>query len=178
MKKWSDYIDYWAVDWDFQNDTFMQGWVAYRTRKKRKIPLVSDMHAYEKPGRYRVLVKVIDVFPDPAPGFVESGYQFMVSGDIFRGRYREDYENPTPIEPDNALEYTIPLPHANHTFQTGHRLMIQIQSSWFPLYDRNPQTYVDSIMFAPADAYKAQRHRIHHDDQNAPYIEFRVDSEQ
>jgi len=124
------------------------------------------------------IVKVIDVFPDPAPDLVESGYQLMVSGDIFRGRYREDYENPTPIQPDKAFEYTIPLPHANHTFQTGHRLMIQIQSSWFPLYDRNPQTYVDSIMFAPADAYEAQRHRIHHDDQNATYIEFRVDSEQ
>jgi DNA modification methylase len=62
VKKWSDYIDYWAVDWDFQNDTFMQGWVAYRTRKERKISLVSDPHTYEKPGKYRILVKVIDIF--------------------------------------------------------------------------------------------------------------------
>ena len=62
VKKWSDYIDYWAVDWDFQNDTFMQGWVAYRTRKERKLPLTSDAHAYEKPGKYRILVKVIDIF--------------------------------------------------------------------------------------------------------------------
>jgi adenine-specific DNA-methyltransferase len=62
VKKWSDYIDYWAVDWDFQNDTFMQGWVAYRTRKERKLPLVSDPHPYEKRGRYRILVKVIDIF--------------------------------------------------------------------------------------------------------------------
>jgi len=62
IKKWSDYIDYWAVDWDFQNDTFMQGWVAYRTRKERKLPLVSDPYTYEKPGRYRILVKVIDIF--------------------------------------------------------------------------------------------------------------------
>ncbi len=75
IKKWSDYIDYWAVDWDFQNDTFMQGWVAYRTRKERKLPLVSDPHIYDlsaaqrvsaaqagKPGKYRVLVKVIDIF--------------------------------------------------------------------------------------------------------------------
>jgi DNA modification methylase len=62
IKKWSDYIDYWAVDWDFQNDTFMQGWVAYRTRKERKLPLVSDTHTYEKPGKYRILVKVIDIF--------------------------------------------------------------------------------------------------------------------
>ena len=62
VRRWSDYIDYWAVDWDFQNDTFMQGWVAYRTRKERKLPLVSDLNAYDKPGRYRVLLKVIDVF--------------------------------------------------------------------------------------------------------------------
>jgi len=62
VKKWLDYIDYWAVDWDFQNDTFMQGWVAYRTRKERKLPLASDPHAYEKTGEYRILVKVIDIF--------------------------------------------------------------------------------------------------------------------
>ena len=60
--KWSDYIDYWAVDWDFRNDTFMQGWVAYRTRKVRSLPLTSDPHTYEKQGKHRILVKVIDIF--------------------------------------------------------------------------------------------------------------------
>jgi len=62
VKKWSDYIDYWSVDWDFQNDTFMQGWVAYRTRRERKLPLACDPHTYEKAGKYRILVKVIDIF--------------------------------------------------------------------------------------------------------------------
>ena len=62
VKKWSDYIDYWAVDWDFQNDTFMQAWVAFRTRKERKLPLVSDPHTYPAKGKYRILVKVIDIF--------------------------------------------------------------------------------------------------------------------
>ena len=62
VKQWSDYIDYWAVDWDFQNDTFMQGWVAYRTRKERSLQLASDTHTYEKAGEYRILVKVIDIF--------------------------------------------------------------------------------------------------------------------
>jgi hypothetical protein len=62
VKKWSDYIDYWAVDWDFQNDTFMQGWVTYRTRKDRTLLLTSDPHFYEKPGKHRVLVKVVDIF--------------------------------------------------------------------------------------------------------------------
>jgi adenine-specific DNA-methyltransferase len=62
IKKWSDYIDYWAVDWDFQNDTFMQDWVTYRTRRDRKLSLTSDPYTYDKPGRYRVLVKVVDIF--------------------------------------------------------------------------------------------------------------------
>jgi adenine-specific DNA-methyltransferase len=62
IKKWSDYIDYWAVDWDFRNDTFMQGWMTYRTRKDRTLALSSDLHTYERPGRYQVLVKVVDIF--------------------------------------------------------------------------------------------------------------------
>jgi hypothetical protein len=62
IKKWSDYIDYWAVDWNFQNDTFMNGWVAYRTRKERKLPLSSDPHVYDTPGRYSIMVKVVDIF--------------------------------------------------------------------------------------------------------------------
>jgi len=62
VKKWSDYIDYWAVDWDFQNDTFMNGWVAYRTRKERNLPLKSDLHTYEEPGKYTIMVKIVDIF--------------------------------------------------------------------------------------------------------------------
>jgi hypothetical protein len=62
VKKWSDYIDYWAVDWDFRSDTFMQGWVAYRTHKERNLPLVTDPHTYQQPGKHRILVKVIDIF--------------------------------------------------------------------------------------------------------------------
>ena len=62
VKQWSDYIDYWAVDWDFRNDTFMQGWVTYRTRKERSLQLASDKHTYQEAGKYRILVKVIDIF--------------------------------------------------------------------------------------------------------------------
>lgn len=62
IKLWSDYIDYWAIDWDFQNDTFMNGWVAYRTRKERKLPLKSDPNTYEKPGKYTIMVKAVDIF--------------------------------------------------------------------------------------------------------------------
>jgi predicted acyl esterase len=70
-----------------------------------------------------------------------------------------------------VLAYEIPLPHANHTFRPGHRLMVQVQSTWFPLYDRNPQTFVPSIMTAPPEAYRVQRHRVHHSAASATYVE-------
>ncbi|MEN8204202.1 MAG: CocE/NonD family hydrolase [Bacteroidota bacterium] len=108
------------------------------------------------------VVKLIDVYAGVEEDFVMSGYQLMISGDIFRGRYREDFEHAAPLAPDTPLEYQIPLPHVNHTFLPGHSIMVQVQSTWFPLYDLNPQTFVPSIMTAPDTAYKAQRHRIHH----------------
>ena len=72
VEKWSDYVDYWAVDWDFRNDSFTQGWVAYRTRRDRTLPLVSDSHEYEEPGTYRVAVKAIDVFGNDTTRVVEA----------------------------------------------------------------------------------------------------------
>jgi putative CocE/NonD family hydrolase len=123
------------------------------------------------------VVKLIDVYPDDDPGSFEmSGYQLMVSADIFRGRYRESFEQPTPLAAGQVLAYAIPLPHANHTFRAGHRLMVQVQSSWFPLYDRNPQTFVPSIMTAPPEAYRAQRHRVHHAPGRATHLELPVDA--
>jgi len=121
------------------------------------------------------VVKLIDVYPDDNPEFEMSGYQLMISGEIFRGRYRENHEEPIAIVPNKALDYSIPLPHVNHTFKAGHRLMVQVQSTWFPLYDRNPQTFVPSIMTAPPEAYKSQTHSIHHGPDNQSYIELLVD---
>ncbi len=121
------------------------------------------------------VVKLIDVYPDDSADSVMSGYQLMISADIFRGRYREDLAKPEPIAPNTVFEYTVPLPHVNHTLLPGHRLMVQVQSSWFPLYDRNPQTYVPSIMSAPDSAYTKQRHRIHHGAEHSTYIVFRTD---
>jgi putative CocE/NonD family hydrolase len=108
------------------------------------------------------VVKLIDVYAGVEEKFEMSGFQLMISGDILRGRYREDFEQAEAIVPDTALEYRIPLPHVSHTFLPGHRIMVQVQSTWFPLYDLNPQTFVPSIMYAPDSAYKKQRHRIHH----------------
>ena len=124
------------------------------------------------------VVKLIDVYPDDySPSFEMSGFQLMVSGDILRGRYRENFDEPRPLTPGKVLEYSITLPNVNHTFLPGHRLMVHVQSTWFPLYDRNPQTFVESIMDAPPSSYKAQRHRIHHSIPNPTHLEILVDSE-
>lgn len=123
------------------------------------------------------VVKLIDAYPDDSPeGLEMSGYQLMVAADIFRGRYRESLEEPRPITPGQALEYRLPLPVVSHTFRSGHRLMVQVQSSWFPLYDRNPQTFVPSIMTAPPESYRAQRHRVHHSAAHATHLELLVDA--
>jgi predicted acyl esterase len=81
--------------------------------------------------------------------------------DIFRGRYRESFSTPKPIESGKPLTYRIALPNANHVFLPGHRIMVQIQSSWFPLYDRNPQTYVDNIFWAKPEDFKKATQRVY-----------------
>jgi putative CocE/NonD family hydrolase len=122
------------------------------------------------------VVKLIDVFPDDEPSSLEmSGYELMVSADIFRGRYRESRETPRALEAGRVLEYTIPLPPVDHTFRPGPRLMVQVQSTWFPLYDRNPQTFVPSIMTAPAFAYRPARQRIYHSAAHPTNLELLVD---
>jgi hypothetical protein len=82
------------------------------------------------------------------------GYQLMVAADILRGRYRESFSNPKPIPSDRPEVFRFALPTSNHVFLPGHRIMVQVQSSWFPLYDRNPQTYVENIFFAKPNDYR------------------------
>ena len=121
------------------------------------------------------VVKIIDVWPPEYPNDPKlGGYQQMISADIFRGRYREDFSKPKAIEPGKVLEYRIRLPQANHTFLPGHRIMVQIQSSWFPLYDRNPQTFVPNIMFAPPESYLKATQRIWRTAEQASAIELPV----
>jgi len=108
------------------------------------------------------VVKLIDIYPDEYPAQPAlGGYQLGIGMDIFRGRYRESFERPAPVAPDRPLEYRFTLPHANHVFRPGHRIMVQIQSSWFPLYDRNPQTYVENIFFAKPGDYARAVQRVY-----------------
>jgi putative CocE/NonD family hydrolase len=118
------------------------------------------------------VVKLIDVYPDEVagqPGL--GGYQLMVAADIFRGRYRESLETPKAIAADTPLLYRFALPTANHVFLAGHRMMVQIQSSWFPLYDRNPQTFVANIFWAKPGDYKKAVQRIFHAPGQMSFVE-------
>ena len=108
------------------------------------------------------VVKLIDVYPDEVPGHPElGGYQLPVAMDIFRGRYRSSLAKPEPVKSNKALPYEFALPTTNHVFLPGHKLMVQVQSAWFPLYDRNPQTYVDNIFFAQPKDYKKATERVY-----------------
>ncbi len=121
------------------------------------------------------VVKVIDVYPDQVAGDAEmGGYQLMISADIFRGRYRESLENPKAIEAGKPLLYKFALPTANHVFLPGHRMMVQVQSSWFPLYDRNPQTFVQNIFWAKPQDYQKATQRVFHSEGQVSFVELPV----
>jgi putative CocE/NonD family hydrolase len=117
------------------------------------------------------VVKLIDVYPDEYPTQREmGGYQLPIAMDILRGRYRESFSKPQALKPNVPLSYRFALPPANHVFLPGHRIMVQVQSSWFPLYDRNPQTFVDNIFFAAPAAYRKATIHVYHSDVNASFI--------
>ncbi len=106
--------------------------------------------------------KLIDVYPDTVPGRPElQGYELMVTGDIMRGRYRNNWGRSEGIPPNTIQPFTVDLHQQAYTFQKGHRIMVQVQSTWFPLYDRNPQTFVPNIFQAPVENYKARVHRVY-----------------
>jgi len=121
------------------------------------------------------VVKLIDVYPDEVADQPElGGYQLMVAADIFRGRYRERTDRGAAIPAGKALPYRWELPTVNHVFLPGHRLMVQVQSSWFPLYDRNPQTFVENIFWAKPTDYRKATQRVFHGPGQASMIELPV----
>ena len=121
------------------------------------------------------VVKLIDVYPDEVAGQPEmGGYQLPIAMDILRGRYRESLSEAKAITPNEPLEYKWALPTVNHVFLPGHRVMVQVQSSWFPLYDRNPQTFVPNIFFAKPEDYKKATERVYHSAGQASYVELPV----
>lgn len=130
------------------------------------------------------VVKLIDVLPNDAPdpdpnpkGIRMGGYEMMVRSEVIRGRFRESYEHPKPFVPNEVTRVTLPLQDVLHTFKRGHRIMIQIQSSWFPLVDRNPQKYVPNIFEAKEEDFITTTQRIHRGPEHPTHIEVKVLSE-
>ncbi|MEO8053866.1 MAG: CocE/NonD family hydrolase [Acidobacteriota bacterium] len=121
------------------------------------------------------VVKLVDVYPPEVPlQPAMGGYQLPVAMDVFRGRYRESFETPRALESGKPLAYMFALPNANHVFKQGHRIMVQVQSTWFPLYDRNPQTFVPSIFWAKPGDYAKATQRIFHAPGQASLVELPV----
>jgi putative CocE/NonD family hydrolase len=113
--------------------------------------VVADLFAATTGSDADWVVKLIDVYPEE-----QGGYQLMVAEEILRGRYRHGFTQPEPVKPGEVNEYKWSLHGIDHAFLKGHRMMVEVQSSWFPLYDRNPQTYVPNIMTAPSSAYQPE----------------------
>jgi uncharacterized protein len=124
------------------------------------------------------VVKLIDVYPDEVPDDpAMGGYQLPIAMEIFRGRYRESLSQPTAIPAGKVQHYSFALPHVNHVFLRGHRIMVQIQSSWFPLYDRNPQSYVPNIFLARPEDFQKATQRIYRTGGAPTYLDLPVVSE-
>ncbi|MDQ3518440.1 MAG: CocE/NonD family hydrolase [Gemmatimonadota bacterium] len=127
------------------------------------------------------VVKLIDVFPDDAPnwpgdssGFRVAGHQQLVRGEPFRGKFRKSFSAPVAFVPDQPDSIRFDMPDVNHTFKNGHRIMIQIQSSWFPHIDRNPQTFVPNIFEAKESDFQKATIRVYRDGARATRINVRV----
>ena len=130
-------------------------------------PIEVELHVATSGTDADWVVKIIDVYPDDRPdpnpnerGVRYGGYQQLVRGDIFRGKFRQSFERPVPFEPNEPTRIKFSLSDISHVFRPGHRLMVQIQSSWFPLFDRNPQTFVD-IYSAGAEDFQTARQRVY-----------------
>ena len=126
------------------------------------------------------VVKLIDVYPEDAPNPIPNpknlmmgGYQMLVRGEIMRGKYRNSFEKPEAFVPNAITKVNYALPDVAHTFKKGHRIMIQIQNTWFPLADRNPQKFMDIYQAEPKDFQKAT-HKIYHDTFNSSFITVNV----
>jgi putative CocE/NonD family hydrolase len=121
------------------------------------------------------VVKLIDVFPDSMPDdWKLGGYELMVAHEIMRGRYRNSFTRPAPLTPNTPLDFKVDLHQQAYTFKRGHKLMVQVQSTWFPVYDRNPQTWVPNIFKAKPSDFKAETHRVWHTAAHPSRIEVTV----
>jgi hypothetical protein len=120
------------------------------------------------------VVKLIDVYPDTGPDSTLRGYELMVANDVLRGRFRKSYEKPEAIVPNKMDEYSIDLHTQDYRFKKGHKIKVQVQSSWFPLIDRNPQTFVPNIFEAKDTDFKAATMKVFRTRNAASYVQIDV----
>ncbi len=125
--------------------------------------VIADIYASTTGSDNDMVVKLIDQYPDDAADPKMRGYQLMTNEEIFRGRYLETFEKATPLRPGSVKEYKFSLHDVDHVFNAGHTVMVEVQSTWFPLYDRNPQTFVPNIMIAKPKDYKAATITVYSD---------------
>ena len=117
------------------------------------------------------IVKLIDVYPEDYPKDPKmGGYQLMIADEVFRGRFRKSFEKPEPIKSGEVNEYAIDLRNNDHTFLKGHKIMVQVQSTWFPIIDRNPQKYVDNIFLAKESDFQSATQRVFRTSQYPSHI--------
>jgi putative CocE/NonD family hydrolase len=143
-------------------------------------PIEVELHVATSGTDSDWVVKIIDVYPndrsDPSTNGRDvryGGFQQLVRGDVFRGKFRESFERPVAFEPDEPACITFSLADISHVFRPGHRLMVHIQSSWFPLFDRNPQKFVD-IYSAGPDDFQTVRQRVYHSPDRATRLRMPV----
>lgn len=124
------------------------------------------------------IVKLIDVYPENYPEDLKmSGYQFMIANDVFRGRFRNSFEKPEPVKPEEVNKYSIDLHAVNHVFKKGHKMMVQVQSTWFPIIDRNPQNFVPNIFEAKESDFQSATQKIYRSISGASHIQLPVVNE-
>jgi uncharacterized protein len=137
--------------------------------------VIAKLFASTTGGDSDWIVKLIDVYPQEYPAdFRMGGYQLMVANDVFRGRFRQSFEKPRPIAPNKPLDYTIDLHQMDHRFLKGHKIMVQVQSTWFPVIDRNPQKYVENIFLAREADYIKATQRIFRSNALASHVQVPV----
>jgi hypothetical protein len=133
--------------------------------------VIADLFAATSASDADWIVKLIDVYPAlDAKNLKMSGYQQIVTADVLRGRFRKSFETPLPVKPNEVVEYKVDLLQSDHTFQKGHKIMVQVQSTWFPVIDRNPQKFVPNIFMAKASDYVKAEHRVYRSGANASKV--------
>ena len=133
--------------------------------------VIADLFAATSGSDADWIVKLIDVYPEDMPNDPKmGGYEFMVSNEVFRGRFRKSFERPEPIAPNQTTEFKYSLHSQSYRFQKGHRIMVQVQSTWFPIIDRNPQTYVANIFQAKASDYRPATVKVYRSAQAASHL--------